>query len=125
MSDMEIIYSYTRADAIADGSLIPVSEKTLKEAGIKIPTVITQAVWFECIEVDEKDAKNGQDKEGRLWDVLYMFTIGARNNKNSSQFIYEVIVNKHRKNKYYKIKALIHGGDNGEPVLTLMFPEED
>ena len=40
----DVIYQYTRAQAIEDGVLIDVSE-TAREAGITFPTAVTAAVW--------------------------------------------------------------------------------
>src|SRR6185437_8267129 len=40
----EVIYSYTRAQAIADGVLVDVSE-TAKEAGFKYPVALTRMVF--------------------------------------------------------------------------------
>lgn len=42
-----VIYSYTRAEAIADHVLIDVSE-TAWEAGFKWPVALTHAVWEDC-----------------------------------------------------------------------------
>ncbi|EQD56202.1 hypothetical protein B1B_09022, partial [mine drainage metagenome] len=46
----ELIYSYSRADAIRDGVLVDVSERA-KRAGIKHPTACTAGVWalIECL----------------------------------------------------------------------------
>ena len=40
----ELISTYTRAQAIDDGVLIDVSD-VAREAGLKYPTAVTQAVW--------------------------------------------------------------------------------
>src|SRR5512135_48851 len=62
-----LIFSYTRAQAIADGVLKDVSELA-KEAGFRYPVAVTAAVWAECVTVPE--GVTGQDETGRLWDVL-------------------------------------------------------
>jgi uncharacterized protein YunC (DUF1805 family) len=41
----EVIHAYTRAQAIEDGTLVDVTE-TAKEAGIKYPTAVTEALAF-------------------------------------------------------------------------------
>src|SRR5512135_3116848 len=64
-----VIFSYTRAQAIADGVLVDVS-KLAKEAGFRFPVAVTAGVWAECIAVP--DGVAGQDETGRLWDVLNM-----------------------------------------------------
>lgn len=67
--DDVVIFSYTRAQAIADGVLIDVSELA-KQAGFGYPVAVTAGVWAECVAVPEGVA--GQDETGRLWDVLNM-----------------------------------------------------
>ena len=44
----EVIYSYTRAQAIEDGVLIDVT-RMAQEAGFKYPVAITASVWHEYI----------------------------------------------------------------------------
>ena len=39
-----VVHRYTRAQAIADGSLVDVSD-TAREAGLRLPTALTRAVW--------------------------------------------------------------------------------
>jgi hypothetical protein len=65
----DVNFSYLRAQAIADGVLVDVSE-TAKEAGFRIPVALTRAVWAEYVEVPDRVV--GQDIAGRLWDVLWM-----------------------------------------------------
>lgn len=72
----EVIYAYTREQAIADGILIDVS-KMAKEAGIKFPVAVTSAVWHEHIVPDKAMVEFGQDENGRLWDTLWMFQCNA------------------------------------------------
>jgi hypothetical protein len=67
--DADVIYSYSRAQAIEDGVLVDVSE-TAREAGIRFPVAVTAAVWAEYVAVP--DAVEAQDEAGRLWDVLWM-----------------------------------------------------
>ena len=76
----EVIYAYTRKQAITDSVLIDVS-RMAKEAGIKFPIALTSAVWHEYIMPDEELCnKHGQSEDGRLWDVLWMFRCNARKN---------------------------------------------
>ena len=65
---MEVIYAYTRAQALSDGVLVDVTE-TAKEAGIRYPTAVTCAVWQQYVRVPEEVP--WQDERGRLWDVLW------------------------------------------------------
>ena len=41
----EVLYAYTRKDALADGVQIDM-RKIVREAGLKFPVYLTRAVWF-------------------------------------------------------------------------------
>lgn len=120
----EVIYTYTRQQAIEDGVLIDVS-RTAREAGFKYPVAVTQAVWSEVIIPDEIACENGQSEEGRLWDVLWMCYLAARRSRAQSQIMFSVEVVRGNHRQTVKLKALCHPGDRGEPVVTIMLPDED
>lgn len=127
----DIISSYTRADALADGQLIDVTE-TAKEAGFRLPVAITSAAWADCVAWGESEKARKatcQDESGRLWDVVYMAFRAADENRNSSRIGYEI----HRVPREGKgvmprcvgLVLCIGPGDSGEPVLTIMLAGED
>ena len=72
----EVIHTYTRAQALADGSLIDVTE-TAAEAGFRLPVAVTRTVWLRYCEWPE-ELGTGQSTEGRLWDVLWLAVWAAR-----------------------------------------------
>lgn len=135
----EVISSYSRAEALADGVLIDVTE-TAKEAGIVYPVAISQGLWGEYIEVPES-LKGIQDLQGRLWDVLTMFRFSAKTTKMADDGVVESQRCGHQtmffktifqmpstrgtpKMETVSIKSICGPGDNAEPVLTFMLPEE-
>ena len=68
--------------------------------------------------------------QGRLWDVLWMFMIAIKKaHSNTDSLNYQLYViprdGKSRHPKLVKLNALIGGGDDGEPVITIMLPNED
>lgn len=70
--DFTIISLYTRADAIADGVLVDVSDMA-KEAGFRWPVTVTRAVWDDIVTPTQRDAEEeGQSEKGRLWDILWL-----------------------------------------------------
>src|SRR3954447_15830505 len=87
----DIISSYTRAQAIADGVLVDVTE-TAKEAGFRIPVALTHAAWAEYVSVPE--GVEGQDEKGRLWDVLWMcrYGIGRGNRRDQAEILFRLHV---------------------------------
>ncbi len=110
----DIISSYSRAQAIEDGVLVDVSD-TAKEAGFKYPVAVTTAVWDDCVM---KKSRSAGDPEGRLWDILTMMKYAAKN--GGEQINFTVLISRRR----VALKALCHGGDNREPVITIMLPNE-
>ena len=130
-NEADVISIYTRSQAIEDGFLIDVS-KTAKQAGFKIPVAISIIVWESYIAWNDKDNNRQtiQNTEGRLWDVLYMCYVAIKKAAtNSASLLYQLHVipknGKSTKPKLVTLKAVIGGGDNGDPVITIMIPEED
>lgn len=122
----DIVYSYTRKQAIEDGELVDVS-KTAIECGIKIPVAVTRALWDGYIVPDKRSRPYGQSEAGRLWDVLFILRQAARSSPViSALFLFEVIfIQKLRQRRLVKLKAVCGPGDDGLPVITLMLPNED
>jgi hypothetical protein len=65
----DVIYSYTRSQAVADGVQVEVT-KTAQEAGIRFPVFLTRAVYDAYVTVPP--GVTGQDEAGRLWDLMTM-----------------------------------------------------
>jgi hypothetical protein len=65
----DLIDSYSRAEAIADGVLIDVSA-VAGGAGIRYPVALTRAAWERGVRVPP--GVSCQDEAGRLWDGLWM-----------------------------------------------------
>ena len=121
----EIISTYTRAQALEDGILIDVTE-TAKEAGIVFPAAVTAAVWAKYVEVPQ--AVEGQDRAGRLWDILWMLrcAILAKNGQKSDRVDFELLVkNDVGEPRPVKLKSICGPGDDAQPVITIMLPDED
>jgi hypothetical protein len=60
-----IIYAYTRKQAVEDGEQVDVST-TAAEAGIRFPVFLTRRVFDAYVAVPPN--VTGQDEAGRLWD---------------------------------------------------------
>lgn len=123
---MEIISSYSRAQAIEDGVLVDASSMA-REAGFTFPVAITDTVWSLYVKVP--DGVFGQDEQGRLWDILNVlrFDIARRKNEEENDIIlFTVLVkNDNSQPKTVKLKAVCGPGDDPKPVITIMLPEED
>ena len=117
-----VVYRYTRAQAIEDGVLVDVSD-TAREAGIVFPTAVTSTVWEACVTVPK--SASWQSETGRLWDVLMLLRHGIARSAGGQQVNFTVgIQNDEQPPQPVRLKALCGPGDFGEPVITIMFPEE-
>ena len=86
LNKSEIISTYTRKEAVEDGSLVDVSETSeAKEAGFKVPVCLTAGV-HALVEVPEA-LKGIQDYRGRLWDTLYMAASAFRAFKDDKHLV--------------------------------------
>lgn len=126
----EVIHSYSREQAIKDGVLVDVTA-VAHEAGFRLNTAVTRAVWEACVAWTAEDSKRQvyQDESGRLWDLLWMAAFAARRNKGASELLYEFrCVPRGGRGRFPRRKELklhIGPGDAGEPVITIMLPDED
>jgi len=122
----DLIFSYTRAQAIADGVLVDVTE-TAKEAGFRIPVALTQSVWAEYVAVPE--GVEDQDEKGRLWDVLWMCRYGiSRGNRDQAEILFKLHVrndNREGEPPLVTLKAVCGPDDDASPCITIMLPDED
>ena len=120
----EPVYAYTRADALADGVLVDVTQ-TAGEAGFRILVALTASVWADVNDLSGRYVTGGQDPEGRLWDLLFMAAHAARRpeNHHKSELVYALIMPLVAGNNY-RAKCHVGPGDEGEPVVTIMRVEE-
>lgn len=118
----DVISSYSRAQAIEDGVLVDVSS-VAQEAGVRVPVALTRAVWDRYVTVPPK--ARGQDEAGRLWDVLSMLRFAIKGGRDSSELRYSLIVHTAKGRRRIILKSICGPGDDAEPVITIMLPEED
>jgi hypothetical protein len=134
-----VIFSYTRKQAVEDGVLVDVSQMA-REAGIKLSTAMTRAVYEQYVVVPP-ELKGQQDDTGRLWDVLWMLSNAIRSGRiKGEQGTFELIVVKpdkndwqdnerphegSRKRRLVTLKAVCGPNDDGAACVTIMRPEED
>lgn len=120
-----VIDTYSRADALADGGLVDVT-RMAAEAGFRLPTAFTRAAWVRTVEWSDDEAAL-QDEDGRLWDVLSLAWRAARRAGGSSRVVFSVaLIPRGRRTAEMVTLALTCGpGDDRQPVVTIMLPEED
>ena len=120
-SEADVIHAYSRAQAIEDGVLVDVTEMAT-EAGFVWPVAITAGVWALIHDIPSR-FQGIQDIEGRLWDVIWMAR-GAAKHNDGEEILYRLILH-HGRKTYATLKLVSGPGDEGEPVITILLPDED
>lgn len=126
-----VISTYSRAQAIADGVLIDPGA-IAKEAGIVWPIAITAEAWADCVVWTAADSERQvyQDQAGRLWDVIYMASHAIRTCKRRTNELQLQVYRVPRDGKSAEpelttLKMIAGPGDAGEPVITMLLLHED
>ena len=104
-------------DRLVDGRYIQFSY----ESG-----VVTDMAWSE----DDSRQQVTQDQSGRLWDVVYMASHAIRTSKESGDRLlfqlYRVPRDGHSTEAVLvTLKLIVGPGDSGEPVISILLPDED
>lgn len=125
----EPISVYTRAQAIADGELVDISDAApTKESGMRYPVAVTRSVWG-WIKPDRMPA--WQDWAGRLWDVLMMQRFAIRASKpGETRLTFSVLFVggpglRGMQRRRVELVSVCGPDDNGEPCITIMQPGEE
>jgi hypothetical protein len=126
-----VLHCYTRAQAIADGFLVDVSESAT-DAGFEWPVALTRAVWDDCVAWSDADSLKQvrQDEAQRLWELLFRTWISIRvGSDDHGTLIYAFHRiprdGRSRQTLRTELKVIASIGDGGEPVLTILLPHED
>ena len=121
-----MIYAYTRAQALDEGTLVDVSDLA-RDAGFKVPVALTAKVWNDCVAWDQSREVAPQDETGRLWDVLTMAHMAARGRPDTDCLTFSVLrIGSGRLRPSRVTLALVIGpGDHGEPAITIIQPTEE
>lgn len=126
MEEMEIISTYTRAQAIEDGILVDVSE-IAKAAGFKFPVAITASVFEILTPKTDEFPLQAQTFDGRLWNMLSMLRLAIykSNGGRIVDFVVLFLEGKEFARKTHFLRCVCGPGDNMDPVLTIQLPGED
>lgn len=121
---------YTRAQALADGVLVDLTESA-KPYGFKIPLACTDTVWRTLDWPVGHKPGLGQSTAGRVHDVLTLARMGANGAAQAglSVVAFDALLvpvdGEGTKARSVHFRLVVSGGDHGEPVLTLLFPGEE
>ncbi|WP_176043641.1 DUF6573 family protein [Burkholderia vietnamiensis] len=124
-----VISTYSRAQAIADGVLIDVTTEA-REAGFKVPTVITASAWAEVVAWSDEDSARQipQDERARLHDLLWIAVNLARHHKATDRMPFQHFRVPRGSGLWrtpVTLVMVIGPGDGAEPVVTFMLEGDD
>lgn len=118
---------YTRKQAIEDGFLIeinslsPVLDKLAKEH-YKFSICFTSALWA-VVDKAVINKKWMNDLEGIIHDILWM-SRAYKMTLSPSSVRFTVIITGGGRKRNHVLELHVHGGDEGEPVITIGYPED-
>lgn len=122
----DVIYTYTRKQALEDGVQVDVSS-VAHEAGIRYPVFLTRAVWDNYVRVPE--GVIGQDESGRLWDIVFLLRYTAQRS-SGAQMLFCLHVRNNNRDVTPPLVVLkaVCGPidiDDPSPAITVMERDED
>jgi hypothetical protein len=130
----EVIDVYTRAEATADGLLIPIPGDLAANAGFRCPVALTSAAWEDCVAWTSADGQRKaalQDETGRLWDVIWLASRAIRRIRSARtdrvQFHVHRVPREGPGSTPSPAALIAHAGpgDDGELVITIGLPGEE
>ncbi|MFT3784179.1 MAG: hypothetical protein QM790_19395 [Nibricoccus sp.] len=114
----DMLYSYSRKQAIEDGVLVDLSHVDSIKQHYKYPFACTATVWSIIESALEQP---GQDISGICHDICTMSKLALKGSDDTEQVLFEVII----AGRTHALKLHCGPGDTPAPVLTLMLPNED
>jgi|ERR1035437_4379281 hypothetical protein len=121
----EVIFAYTRSQAVADGEQVEVSRRAA-EAGIRFPVFLTRGVYEQFVTVPE--GVEGQDETGRLWDILTMLRFAIRGSRAGVDRVPVVLYVRNDNRRARLVKLIATCGaldlDDPQPAITVLLPDE-
>ncbi len=114
----EVIFTYSRAQAIEDGVLMDLSHVDSIREHWKFPFACTSTVWT-IIEAALK--REGEDLSGICHDISVLAHLAIPTGRDTNEIRFKVII----AGRTHTLKLHLGPGDTSAPVLTLMLPHED
>lgn len=115
-----VISTYSRAQAIADGVLVDVTSDETKRL-FKWPIAVTRAVFEKYLNPSAHCATRYGDTATLIWDMLYPLALRIKAGHGGEQILYQVKIGR----RVAVLKSIAGPGDDAEPVITIMLPDED
>lgn len=116
-ADEDLIYSYSRSQALADGVLIDISERA-RQNGIRYATACTAGLWalIESIPEPDRDMRDVAEAV-RISAVLSAMLDVIRKARGTDRVEFVALGT--------ELYAVCGPGDTEAPVITIMLEGED
>jgi hypothetical protein len=122
----DVIYSYTRSQAVADGFQVEVTS-TAREAGIRFPVFLMRTVYDAYVTVPPD--VTGQGEAGRLWDLVWMLRFAIHRARPGVERIPVAFYVRNDNRAARLVKLIATCGpldiDDAQPAITILMPGED
>ena len=117
--------SHTRAQAVADGDLVDVTERAL-EMGIPAQVFLTRRAFETCVRAPEGSLAS--DEQHRLCQILNMLRIGMLQNYGA-EHLRVIICAPNNAHPRMLVELLVSGANRDvndlAPSVTVMMPDEE
>lgn len=124
MTHIEVIHTYTRAEALADGVLIDITEAA-KAHRFRHHFAITSTAYAELVSEYCRGSNTSEaERLGDILDMLYLTIVTGPRGLNRLTMNFGT-VDAEGVSHRVDVTAHCHPGDDGEPVMTLMLPGEE
>jgi hypothetical protein len=122
----DLIFSYSRSQALDDGVLLDVSELA-REAGFKLPVAVSDTLYHGYLTPPLDLVKAGLSFEGRLWDTLSVLRYAIKAAPSTDRLSFTVLFAQAPDTapEPVDLLAVCGPGDSGEPVITIMTPSDE
>lgn len=138
----EMLHTYTRADAIADGTLVDMQQGDMREVVRQhvgtMPCAMTRALW-SVVEKAVANKRQMNDLKGVVHDILWMGAARARCLKVLGEidrgarplsslplrWAFRVIITGAARQRTWQLWMTMCHDDDGHPALLFGMPGED
>ncbi len=121
-NETPVIFSYSRAEALADGTLRDAGEMAVM-VGFRYQVALTSAAWEKVVSVPHFALC--ESEEGRLWDVLNVLRWAAKDSRSDELEFSVEVTSQTEGTEEVRLRAVCGAGDDGRPVITVMLRHED
>lgn len=127
LSELKPIHVYTRNQLFADGFLIDLMKefsRLVEKAGFVVPLAMSAAAYGQFVGPEDPD-ECANVRRLNLVKILIGLLRAVRTAGDNSELNFPFTLYEQGGPVVYELKSVIGPDDDGNPCITLMFPDED